>query len=369
MKKSKSKVVKVRTIIHIGDSDDDEKGDAKVERVKATVANMPLRNLGLIASSMAMPVVGCAEGIDLYPTISDVGLMVTAYDDAFADSYAECKRRKTEAGYLCMGPVFPKVSVLRDYQYWTAALADYIKQCLDQPLRGGTPRYLVIQRCRGSEVGHTFDVWSSLLSAGDFSRLFDKQEHGKVFYDYKNNSQDNDDDIYGDGGLTLFSWHVRREVIGIVEDVCTIFFRKGWEPDRICQLPRSCEENPQNTTVFLFGTCCRFRNCDEGDVLLPVRSMHYDVKKRVLESPYGDNVNYFEQNKRRIWSPNNMSDAAKVILYALATKAIKVCSGRKTFEPVYAWHALTPAIQIQVSDIFEAPKGDALEKATFTIST
>lgn len=335
-------------------------------------ARYPLRNLGIIAATAAFPVVGCVEGLAVFqPLISDVGLMLTAYEDPFVGSYAECKRQKTEAGYKCMAPVFPKVSVHRDYQYWTAALKDYIDQCLSRHRPYRKPRYLVIQRCRGSEALHTYEVWTGLMGLGGFADLFKSEEYKfitiKPVSCKKEKEGDNSKDV-GDDGLTLMMWEVYRTICEYDTNlVCTIFFRGGWEPDRIYKLPKVCEDDREHTTVFMFGTCCRFLNCGEGDVLVPTHTMRYNTKNATLTtgSVTASGVNYFEQHKCRIWSERNMRDAAKVILYGMSRNWVQICGKAPTFYPALDWKYVKPAIQIRFTEVFEAPKGNALEEATF----
>jgi len=336
--------------------------------------SFPIENLGLIAASHAMPVVGCAEGQSVFPQWSlTIGCLLTAYDMATGPDripYSECKRLKAEGGFKCMAPVFPKVSVLRDYQYWTSALKDYIDQCIARdPSEAST--HLVVQRCRGSEVAHTFEVWETLLTLGGFWDTFEPA-NGYIRQEFESRP-DSLKDLCQDQGMTLSICRVYHCIKGqsgtFCSLLCTIYFREGWEPQRIQNLPEPCQSEDYRTTVFLLGTCCRFRNCDEGDVLIPYVSLRYEVSKRLLaktpEVPRccGD---YFEVNKRRIWSRENQKTSAKIILYAIAqTGGSLICGDARTFKPAYDWDDIKSAIHIQLSDIFEA--GD--ETSAFSVTT
>jgi hypothetical protein len=339
--------------------------------------SFPLKSLGSVAAQTLIPVIGCAEGPSLFSGVKDVGMLVTAYDDAFADSYAECKRRKTEGGFLCMAPVFPKVSLLRDYQYWTAAFKDYIDQCLAGDRRRNKNPCLVIQRCRGSESAHTMDVWTRLLSCGGFFDLFDTRDAQTSLHFEAHHDAETVQNHCADDGLTLFYWDIYRQNWACGDQlVCSVFFRGGWEPDRIGKLPRCCaKDHYKNTTVFLLGTCCRFQNCDEGDVLIPRMSVGYDTKKSVLDSRLKcrdglGNNDYFARHKDRIWSQRNLREAAKVVWYGMQHD-VDVCgeTNHRTFDPVGDATLIKGALHIQLTDIFEAPKGDALDTAVFTRKT
>lgn len=338
----------------------------------------PIANLGLIAAIHAMPVVGCAEGQSVFPKLGlKIGCLLTAYDKATGPdrmSYSECKRLKNRGGFKCMAPVFPGVSVLRDYQYITSALKDYIDQCLVRA-PSEEPSHLVIQRCRGSEVEHTFDVWTGLLDLGGFWDFFDS-ETDQIVRKYETDPEELAASCE-DYGLTLRTCKVYHSKVGCGKEsrlLCTIYFRGGWEPKRIRILPDQCLITTGEVTVFLWGTCCRFTdNCKEGDVLIPTVSLKYDVKNRLLSKtpekplPEGD---YFQVNKRRIWSGENQKFSAKIILYGASQVGPGfICGNVHTFTPAYDWEDIKPAIHIQLSDIFEAPGPNDNETSTFTVVT
>ena len=321
---------------------------------KKAKTSIPIQELGARAAVAAMPVIGCAEGIGLMMQAEAVGMLVTAYDHALADRYSECKKRKVEMGYKCMAPVFPKVSLTMDYQHWTSALKHWLDTHYQDPQTRAPPaivqqfskQNLVIQRCRGSEVAHTFEVWTKLLDKGGF------------FKHYQHTSFERVEPAEGDD-LSLFVWHLKYNG---TPTGCRIFFRGGWEPDRIRRLPPDCASGKDWTTVFLLGTCCRFQNCEEGDLLFPTVSIRYDVKHRVLNSKAEPLYqNWFEKHRAAIWSPANQRISRQLIKHALTFDDVAICG---YVEGVFAAsdERIKPAVHIQLTDIFQVES----EEDTFT---
>lgn len=327
-----------------------------------------IQRLGDVAAATAIPVIGCAEGIGIMEKANTVGMIVTAYDHAMGDRYSECKKRKTEMGYKCMAPVFPKVSLTADYQHWTSALKYWLDTHYQAPDTHSSPpitntlpkQHLVIQRCRGSEVAHTFEVWTNLLVKGRFFRNYEHTTFER-------------EEVRADDELTLLIWHLKYN--GQDTD-CKIFFRGGWEPHRICHLPPQCTA-PRNSrkdqngiTVFLLGTCCRFQNCEEGDLLVPNVSIRYDCKRSMLNTKAEPNLpNWFDEHKADIWSYANQSISQEVIMRALKDPSVEICGYDKTKDYTHdysrfaaGWERIKSAVHIQLTDIFQIDSEDA----TFT---
>lgn len=279
-------------------------------------------------------VIGCAEGPSLFPNVAYTGMLVTAYDDAFTNKYSECKALKKKMGYQCMAPVFPGVSLSKDHQYWTSLLFWYIKECCERPGLFVTNK-LVIQRCRGSEVDHTFKVWLQILWQSSFIK-----DLGVQVVQSKDNKNE---------GMTKFVWSVYyHEMIPL----CTIYFRGGWEPEKICQLPSSTD---REWTVFLLGTCCRFQNVQEGDVLIPSCSIRYDVKQRILNNKVEKKTrgDRFRKFKKQIWSKENQARSAEYIKECGVSFCGNGDNNVLDFAKDYKDIKDKNVVHIQVSDIFQ----------------
>lgn len=336
---------------------------------------IPIQHLGTVAGGTAMPVVGCAEGIGLMQQANQVGMIVTAYDDAYVDRYSECKALKVEMGYQCMAPIFPRVSLFREYQCWTSALKHWLDTHYREPgnreppaIAKAFPRQnLIIQRCRGSEAKHTFDVWIRLMLRGGF---LDQYSHTSIKVE---TSRPKDE-------LPFMVWTLQYNG---KDTGCRIFFRGGWEPHRICHLPPPCVDDSFAhetwNTVFLLGTCCRFARCEEGDVLLPTVSIRYDCKQRVLsDKPEPLCNNWFEEFKGKIWSPKNQQISRRVISNGWLQGQVDICGADRDAFDREEWGAcgdefkfargcewIKPAVHIQLTDIFQVKS----ENETFTRAT
>lgn len=275
-------------------------------------------------------VIGCVEHHNLLKKnqVKHAGMLVTAYDHAFDNKYSECKALKKKHGWKCMAPVFSGVSLSLDYQHWTSLLRWYLIQVRDKS--SNVTNKLIIQRCRGSEVDHTFNVWFQILLESDF---FDSLSMEVTIH--KPSETD-----------TKSIWTVYFNS----SEIATIYFRGGWEPEKIRSLP----DDKENYTMFLLGTCCRFSNAQEGDLLIPRHTIRYDVDKRKLNTrPESAFTDLFACHQTEIWSEKNQAKSETQI----RTSGVTFCGGYP-LQFAIKDECIHPALQIQVSGIFEANKED-----------
>jgi len=303
----------------------------------------PITELGKIArevAGMKLPVVGSAEGPAIYASTDAVvvGALAVVYEHYLSENYGNLKRMQKEGGFKCMAGAVEGVNLPRVYQHVLTVLYAYINELLSSS--GKVTDELVFQLCRGSESVHKLRILEQILTLGGFLKGLG-MTHKVVPQTKKDEYQ-----------LTVFIWDIYHGD----KKLCRIHFRKGWEPKKIRNLPSP------GCTVFLWGTCCHFENCDEGDIVVPITSVPYDVGTGVLngkpEPPY---ENFFA-NTKYVWNLESQEYSRMCVEQAMK-QGVKFC-GSGSGKPLFGGsnECVKHAVHIQTSTVFTVKK----DQKTFT---
>jgi len=318
----------------------------------------PITKLGKVALETVgveytgFPVVGSAEGPVVYASTDAVvvGAFAVVYEHFLSENYGNLKRKQKEEGYECMAGAVEGVNIQRVYQHAISAFKAYLNELFSKS--GKVTDELVFQLCRGSESIHKLHILGEILTLGGFLKglgLTHKVVPQTKKDEYQLTPSENSR-LCSTMAKTVFVWDIYHGD----KKLCRVHFRKGWEPEKIRNLP-----SPK-CTVFLWGTCCHFENCVEGDIVVPIISVLYDVVTGILNSKPEEKYKNFFADTRVIWNPTAQLYSQQCIEQAIK-QGVKFCGNRKPSYAVFD-ECVKQNVHLQTSTVFTVKK----DQKTFT---